>query len=59
MSTTDKEHNIFLVMDKSKLISAGPIEDSGELVLSMQHPLEDEIKQPSGLWSLQDSSWMW
>ena len=58
VSTTDKEHNIFLVMDKSKLIGAGPIEDSFELVLSMQHPLEDDIKQPSGLWSLQDSSWM-
>lgn len=58
VSTTDTEHNLFLVMDKSQLIGQGPIEDSGELALVAQTPLAESIKQPSGLWSLQDQSWM-
>lgn len=58
VATTDAKENIFLVMDKSELIGAGPIEDTGELALAKQYPLSAEIVQPSGIWSMHDGSWM-
>lgn len=58
VSTSTAEENLFLVMDKSELIGAGPIEDAGELNLVNQITLSDDIAQPSGLWSMHDESWM-
>lgn len=58
VSTSDAEENIFLVMDKSELVGAGPIEDIGELELVEQIALSESIAQPSGLWSMFDGSWM-
>lgn len=56
--TSDIENNIFLIADKSAFIGDGPIEDSGELTLVKQEPLPSEIKQPSGLWSMNDDRWL-
>lgn len=58
VSTSDAEQNLYLVLDKSELIGAGPIEDSGSLELIAEHDLPSDIAQPSGIWSMQDNSWM-
>lgn len=58
VATSNVENNIFLVADKSAFIGNGPIEDSGELTLVNQESLPSEIKQPSGLWSMDDDRWL-
>lgn len=58
VSTSSLAENIIFVGDKRELLGNGPIEDHGELALLAQTPLDNEIAQPSGLWSMYDGSWL-
>lgn len=58
VSTTDAEHNLYLIVDKDELIGDGPIEDDAELQRVAQFELSETIKQPSGIWPMNDGSWL-
>jgi len=49
---------LVLVVDKSELSGVGPIEESAELQLVKQINLPEGITQPSGIWSMDDGTWM-
>lgn len=58
VSTTAAEQNLYLVVDKAANQGDGPIDNDAELELVAQHPIDDAIAQPSGIWSMADGSWM-